>query len=106
MSNEVELVLRGMVVDGFVVDYADIATAWQSVHDELDHRYLNEVSGLDVPSTENLVAWMFRWFYTVHKRDGALRFWDVLERIHIKESSTTWCEMTKAEWLAFCGPNA
>jgi len=105
---EVELVCRGQVdkETGFVIDYDDIAQAWVPICDRLDHRYLNEVPGLETPSTENLVAWMFSEMYV--NQDGVFfkAIWPVLDRILIKESSTTWCEMTKAEWLAFCGPNA
>jgi 6-pyruvoyltetrahydropterin/6-carboxytetrahydropterin synthase len=104
---EVELVCRGKVDDvGFVIDYDVIAMAWRPVHDQLDHRYLNDIPGLETPSTEHLVAWMFRWFHEHTELDPGQAFWPVLHSIRIKESSTTWCEMTKVEWLAFCGPNA
>jgi 6-pyruvoyltetrahydropterin/6-carboxytetrahydropterin synthase len=86
---EVELVFRGRVQEnGFVVDYDKIAEAWQPIHDELDHRYLNDVPGLETPSTEVLCGWMWK----------RLEMWNDLVKIHIKESSTTWCEMTRAEY--------
>jgi len=31
---------------------------WAPLHDLLDHRVLNQVPGLDVPSTENLAGWL------------------------------------------------
>ena len=109
---EVEIVCRGQVDEkGFVIDYDDIAKAWVPMHSVLDHHYLNEIAGLETPSTENLVAWMFKWLRESVEPDALAdsaerTVWNVLERIRIKESSTTWCEMSKAEWLAFCGPNA
>lgn len=110
---QVEIVCRGHTDDrGFVIDYDDLAKAWAMIHDLLDHRYLNEIEGLETPSTENLVAWMFKFahnmnqFVTEHGYGLWDRVWPVLDRIRIKESSTTWCEMSKVEWLAFCGPNA
>ena len=83
---EVELVLRGPVgADGFVLDYAVIAEMWQPIHDALDHRCLNDVPGLEVPSTEVLAGWILR----------RLNIWKALTAVRIKESSTTWCEMTR-----------
>lgn len=87
---EVELVFRGEVGDdGFVIDYDKIAEAWQPIHDALDHRYLNEVPGLETPSTEMLCQWILR----------RLDQWASLVRVHVKESSTTWCEMTRKDSL-------
>jgi 6-pyruvoyltetrahydropterin/6-carboxytetrahydropterin synthase len=42
-----------------VMDFADIATAWRPLHDRLDHRYLNDVPGLDNPTSENLARWIW-----------------------------------------------
>jgi len=81
----VELILSGHVADnGFLLDYADIAEMWAPLHELLDHRILNEVPGLDVPTTENLAGWILSrigW-------DGHLSF-----TVRVFESSTTWCEM-------------
>ena len=33
---------------GWVVDFAEIDAAWQTVHAALDHRYLNDIPGLAV----------------------------------------------------------
>jgi 6-pyruvoyltetrahydropterin/6-carboxytetrahydropterin synthase len=110
---EVEIVCRGKVDErGFVIDYDDLAKAWSQIHGLLDHRYLNEIDGLETPSTENLVAWMFKFahnmnqFVAEHGYGLWDRVWPVLERIRIQESSTTWCEMSKVEWLAYCGPSS
>lgn len=109
---EVELVLRGHVPpSGILLDYGDIAEAWRPLNEILDHRNLNDIAGLEVPTTENLVEWIFRWFYDQMKKyeanidhpDTLWHFWSLLHSIRIKESSTTWCEMSKVEFLAFCG---
>jgi 6-pyruvoyltetrahydropterin/6-carboxytetrahydropterin synthase len=47
-------------VSGFVVDFADVQRAFGPVHDELDHRFLNEVPGLENPTSEHLAAWIWR----------------------------------------------
>lgn len=45
---------------GWVMDFADISKACQPVIDRLDHYYLNEVEGLDNPTSENLARWIWR----------------------------------------------
>ncbi len=43
---------------GWVVDFADVAAAWKPLHELLDHRYLNEVEGLENPTSENLARFI------------------------------------------------
>jgi 6-pyruvoyltetrahydropterin/6-carboxytetrahydropterin synthase len=45
---------------GWVVDFADIKSAFESVEDRIDHRYLNEIEGLENPTCENLARWLWR----------------------------------------------
>lgn len=60
-SFKVTLELAGEVSEpeGWLVDFADVATAFQPVHDALDHRYLNEIEGLENATSENLARWIF-----------------------------------------------
>jgi 6-pyruvoyltetrahydropterin/6-carboxytetrahydropterin synthase len=44
---------------GWLIDYHDIEAAWEPLHDALDHRHLNEVDGLDNPTSENLAIWIW-----------------------------------------------
>jgi 6-pyruvoyltetrahydropterin/6-carboxytetrahydropterin synthase len=44
---------------GMVVDFADIKSAFQPLRDRLDHYYLNEVEGLENPTSENLAQWIW-----------------------------------------------
>ncbi len=44
---------------GWVVDFAEIARAWEPLGDVLDHRYLNEIDGLDNPTSEVLARWIW-----------------------------------------------
>ncbi len=44
---------------GWVVDFADLRTAMAPVLDLVDHRYLNEVDGLENPTSEVLAAWIW-----------------------------------------------
>ncbi|MGO9762371.1 MAG: 6-carboxytetrahydropterin synthase QueD [Solirubrobacteraceae bacterium] len=61
-SFKVTLLVRGEPQQpaGWVMDYADIAVAWASVHERLDHRYLNEIEGLENPTSELLAEWVFK----------------------------------------------
>jgi 6-pyruvoyltetrahydropterin/6-carboxytetrahydropterin synthase len=44
---------------GWLIDYAEIAAAFRPLWEQLDHRYLNEVPGLENPTSENLAAWIW-----------------------------------------------
>ena len=45
---------------GWIIDFADIKEAFEPLHEELDHNYLNEVDGLENPTSENLARWVWR----------------------------------------------
>jgi 6-pyruvoyltetrahydropterin/6-carboxytetrahydropterin synthase len=45
---------------GWVMDFADLKSAFRPVYDKLDHRYLNEIVGLENPTSENLARWIWR----------------------------------------------
>ena len=45
---------------GWIMDFADLKTAFAPVFDALDHRYLNEVAGLENPTSENLARWIWQ----------------------------------------------
>ena len=82
----VVLTLEGVPGDiGFVVDYADIEKAWQPLHDILDHKYLNAIPGLEVPTTQVLVLWLW-------ERLKAGELGELLAGVRVYESSTTYCE--------------
>src|SRR6266511_637940 len=60
-SYRVEVHVAGEVEPGagWIMDFADIKAAFQPLHDQLDHYYLNEVSGLENPTSENLARWIW-----------------------------------------------
>ena len=45
---------------GWVRDFGAIDAAMKSVHDTLDHHFLNEVPGLEVPTLENLAVFIYQ----------------------------------------------
>lgn len=61
-SFRVELHVSGAVDArlGWVLDFADIKAAFQPLFEQLDHRYLNEVAGLENPTSENLAKWIWQ----------------------------------------------
>ena len=60
-SFRVEVHVAGAVGDpsGWVVDFADLSQAWEPIHQLLDHRYLNDVPGLENPTSEVLAQWLW-----------------------------------------------
>jgi len=44
---------------GWVVDFAEIKRAWKPLEDQLDHQYLNEIPGLENPTSEVLARWIY-----------------------------------------------
>jgi 6-pyruvoyltetrahydropterin/6-carboxytetrahydropterin synthase len=42
------------------MDYADITRAFEPLWKRLDHFYLNEVPGLENPTSENIAIWIWR----------------------------------------------
>ena len=60
-SFKVELVVSGEVGadSGWVMDFADVKRAFQPLYDQLDHHYLNDIEGLDNPTSERLATWIW-----------------------------------------------
>jgi 6-pyruvoyltetrahydropterin/6-carboxytetrahydropterin synthase len=45
---------------GWVMDFADLKAAWRPLDEALDHRYLNEIPGLENPTSEVLARWIWQ----------------------------------------------
>ena len=45
---------------GWVMDYAEVSAAFKPIWAKLDHYYLNEVEGLENPTSENIAVWVWR----------------------------------------------
>ncbi len=43
---------------GWVVDFGDVDDALADLREQLDHRLLNEIEGLEVPTLENITVWV------------------------------------------------
>jgi 6-pyruvoyltetrahydropterin/6-carboxytetrahydropterin synthase len=46
--------------DGWVMDFADLRRIFQPLFDQLDHHCLNEIEGLENPTSENLAKWIWQ----------------------------------------------
>ena len=61
-SFRIELAVNGPVDPdtGWFLDYSVLDLAFEPLHDLLDHRYLNEIPGLENPTSEELAAFLWK----------------------------------------------
>lgn len=66
-SFKIELAVEGPVnpETGWFIDYGDLWDAWRPLNDKLDHNYLNEIEGLENPTSENLARWIWDHLHPV-----------------------------------------
>ena len=69
-------------LQGWVMDFGDIKQAFGPVYARLDHYYLNEIPGLDNPTSENLARWIWRQLKPTLPQ---------LSQIEIRETCTSGC---------------
>lgn len=83
-SFQVTLVVCGDVDAemGWVIDFADIKQAFKPFYEQLDHHCLNDIAGLENPTSENLARWIWQ-----HLKPTLPQ----LCRIEIKETCTSGC---------------
>ena len=67
---------------GWVMDFADIKAAAKPVIARLDHYYLNEIEGLENPTSENVARWI--WARLKPALPG-------LSRVEVQETCTAGC---------------
>jgi 6-pyruvoyltetrahydropterin/6-carboxytetrahydropterin synthase len=61
-SFRIEIHVSGSVGEhsGWVMDFADLRSAFQPLFERLDHHYLNDIEGLENPTSENLARWVWQ----------------------------------------------
>ena len=61
-SFRVELHVSGAVDahTGWVMDFAELKRLFEPTYERLDHQYLNDVPGLENPTSENLARWIWK----------------------------------------------
>jgi 6-pyruvoyltetrahydropterin/6-carboxytetrahydropterin synthase len=57
----IEVAIEGPIGDdtGWVMDFADLKAAFQPIYDRIDHHYLNDIPGLENPTSERLAIWIW-----------------------------------------------
>lgn len=86
-SFRIEIHVTGDVQDnsGWVIDFSDITSAFKPIYEKLDHYYLNEIDGLENPTSENLAKWI--WLSLKVNLKG-------LSKVIIQETCTAGCIYT------------
>ncbi|MAZ37706.1 MAG: 6-carboxytetrahydropterin synthase QueD [Crocinitomicaceae bacterium] len=65
---------------GWVMDFSDLKAVLKPILDQLDHNYLNDIKGLENPTSEVLVVWIW------NQIKPAL---PLLTRLELKETPTS-----------------
>ena len=68
---------------GWVMDFSDITAAFKPLRDRLDHYHLNEIEGLENPTSENIARWIWKRLHPALPG---------LSRVTIRETCTAGCE--------------
>jgi 6-pyruvoyltetrahydropterin/6-carboxytetrahydropterin synthase len=83
-SFRIELYVRGPVDPhtGWVMDFAEVKQAFEPTYDRLDHHYLNDIPGLENPTSENLARWIW---------EQAKPSLPLLSKVVVHETCTSGC---------------
>ena len=83
-SYRVEIHVRGPLdpTFGWVMDFAEVKAAFRPLFEQLDHNYLNDIEGLENPTSEVLA----RWIWTRLRPRLPL-----LSRVVVRETCTSGC---------------
>lgn len=79
-----EIAVRGPIDPhvGWLIDFADLAKLVRPILDQLDHYVLNEIEGLENPTSEHLAVWIWK------RLSPSL---PILHRITIEETCASRC---------------
>ena len=60
-SFHVRLSVTGEVGEhsGWIMDFGDLKAAFKPIYNQLDHYYLNDIEGLENPTSENIARWIW-----------------------------------------------
>jgi 6-pyruvoyltetrahydropterin/6-carboxytetrahydropterin synthase len=85
-SYRIEVAVSGHVNEetGWFIDYQRLHDAWAPLVAQLDHHYLNDIRGLENPTSEILARWLWDQF--------ALALPNALERVIVFETNDARCE--------------
>lgn len=83
-SFRVEIHVSGPLTDkeGWIMDFADVTRAFNPIYEQLDHHYLNDIPGLENPTSEILARWIWS-----HLKPAL----PLLSRVVVRETCTAGC---------------
>ena len=83
-SFRVDVVVEGEVPEeaGYLVDFGVIKAAIKPIEETLDHRCLNDIEGLENPTSEMLAKWIW---------DRLAPALPMLSEVHVHETCTSSC---------------
>jgi len=83
-SFHVRITVEGEVGEhsGWVMDFSEISNAFEPISKQLDHYYLNDIEGLENPTSENLAKWI--WLRLKPELP-------LLSEVEIRETCTSGC---------------
>jgi 6-pyruvoyltetrahydropterin/6-carboxytetrahydropterin synthase len=60
-SYKIRIHLSGDVDDvaGWFIDFSEVKELFKPIYNQLDHNYLNDISGLENPTAENIAKWVY-----------------------------------------------
>ena len=61
---------------GWVMDFAEIKEAFEPIRLELDHYYLNDVAGLENPTSEVIARWIWQRLKPVVPKLSKITLWE------------------------------
>tara|TARA_Y100001934_G_C11810025_1_gene521157 strand:+ start:74 stop:430 length:357 start_codon:yes stop_codon:yes gene_type:complete len=67
---------------GWIKDFYDIKNLFKPIHNKLDHQILNEIKGLENPTSEILAKWIW---------DRMISVLPELSKIEVSETCTSGC---------------
>ena len=67
---------------GWIMDFAEIKKVFDPIYNQLDHNYLNEIEGLENPTSEVLAKWIWERLKPILPK---------LSQVVINETCTTGC---------------
>lgn len=84
-SFEVEIAVEGPLDPelGWLIDYAEIKEAMRPILAEVDHHYLNDVKGLENPTSEVIAIWIW---------NRLIASLPMLSRVTVFETCTSRCD--------------
>ena len=67
---------------GWLMDFSKVKKVFAPIYDQLDHNYLNDIKGLENPTSENIAIWIWNQLKPLLS---------ALTRVEIRETCTSGC---------------